>query len=614
MSELLSIALFLASVVLYAWKAGRNTWWFAATLTVLGLFVVLNITLYASDYFTGDGINDAVLYTLTNSLTGAGIGKYILPGVGVAVALVAVFGALGWVLRRRRHHPHHVGYSLAALLLALASVDASPAFHQISELVKSQSREGDPDFAAYYKEPSKQIDNPQLNLVYIYGESLERTYFDNDAFPNLTPELGRIKAEAIDFSNTMQLPGTDYTIAGMVASQCGIPLFAPFEGNASASVSSFFPQNICLGDILKNSGYENYFVQGANLRFAGKDVFLKSHGFDHLYGAEELKTTVADPTYRNDWGFYDDTVLNETWKKFEELSQSGKRFSLFALTVDTHHPDGFISRTCERKRYDVDGKKNLSFSAVSCSQEHIAALIEKIKASPYFKNTVIVVSSDHLAMKNSAWDYLNKHDRSNLFFVLRGDKPQQETLAVKRNTMDNGATVLDILGGDNYIGLGRSSLSGQSLSGIFMNMKEKVLAWKPDVIRLWNFPKEMKNFTIDSQKNMIAFSGSHFRLPLLLRVSDQRVEPLPESEYSAPLRFQLADFAPRDNFVWVDRCYKMGQLWSPELALSTDWCVSQGQLGVSRRSSTLISRSGKARPPSGTPLSIWSAIRATSIR
>lgn len=85
MSELLSIALFLASVVLYAWKAGRNTWWFAATLTVLGLFVVLNITLYASDYFTGDGINDAVLYTLTNSLTGAGIGKYILPGVGVAV-------------------------------------------------------------------------------------------------------------------------------------------------------------------------------------------------------------------------------------------------------------------------------------------------------------------------------------------------------------------------------------------------------------------------------------------------------------------------------------------------------------------------------------------------
>ena len=126
MSELLSIALFLASVMIYALKAGRNTWWFAATLTVLGLFVVLNITLYASNYFTGDGINDAVLYTLTNSLTGAGVGKYILPGVGLVVALVAVFGALGWVLRRRRHHPHHFGYSLVALVLALASVVPAP--------------------------------------------------------------------------------------------------------------------------------------------------------------------------------------------------------------------------------------------------------------------------------------------------------------------------------------------------------------------------------------------------------------------------------------------------------------------------------------------------------
>lgn len=578
MSELVSIALFLASVTLYSLKAGRNAWWFSATLAVLGLFVVLNLTLYASNYFTGDGINDAVLYTLTNSLTGAGFGKYLLPGAGLILTLVLVFGGLGWLLRRRRR-PHHFGYSLLALCLALASVDASPAFRQLTELVKSQARDGDPDFAAWYKEPSKTIPHPQLNLVYIYGESLERTYFNNDAFPDLAPEMNKLRSESVDFSHTMQLPGTDYTIAGMVASQCGIPLFAPFEGNASASVSSFFPQNVCLGDILKNSGYQNYFMQGANLRFAGKDVFLRSHGFDHLYGSEELKSVVADPAYRNDWGFYDDTVLDEVWQKYEELSKSGQRFSLFTLTVDTHHPDGFVSRTCQRKKYEIGGKVNQSFSAVSCSQEHIAALIEKIKASPYFKNTVIVVSSDHLAMKNTAWDYLNKQDRNNLFMIIRGDKPQQEVVGVKRSSLDNGATVLDILGGDNYLGLGRSSLSGQSLAEVFLNMKEKVLAWKPDIIRLWNFPKSIKDYTIDSQKNMIAFSGSHFRLPLLLRVSEKRVEPLPESEYSAPLRFQLAGFAPRDNFMWIDRCYKMGQLWSPALALSTDWCVSSGQLG-----------------------------------
>lgn len=579
MSELLSLVLFVTAIAVYAFKAGRNLWWFSVILLILGLYIVLNVTFVASNYFTGEGINDAVLYTLTSSMTGAGIGKYILPGVGVFVALVAVFGGLTWILRRRKGYPHHLGYSLLAIVLAMASVDASPAFRQVTELVKSQTRSGDSDFDVYYKVPQGTINNPKLNLVYIYGESLERTYLEPEYFPELAPELTGLKNGGIDFSHTVQLPGTDYTIAGMVASQCGIPLFAPFEGNSSASMSSFFPKNICLGDILKASGYENYFMQGADLRFAGKDIFLQSHGFDHMYGAQELKSMVADPAYRNNWGFYDDTVLDEVFEKYLELSKANKRFSLFTLTVDTHHPDGFISKTCKRRSYSFEGKENQSFSAVACSQEHIAALIEKIKASPYFKNTVIVVSSDHLAMNNTAYKYLNQHDRNNLFFIIRGDQPQADVVPVKRSTLDNGATVLDVLGGDNYLGLGRSSLSGQSIAAVFLNVKEKVMEWKPDVIDLWNFPKTITQYEIDQQKNTFSYSGAHFKMPLLLRILDKKIEPLPESEYSAPLRYQLADFSEKDKFIWADRCFKMARLWEPKLALSTGLCVAQGQMG-----------------------------------
>lgn len=580
MSELFSVILFVASIVIYACKAGRNTFWYLALLLVLGLFIILNATLYASNYFTGEGINDAVIYTLTNSLTGAGVSKYVLPGIGLVLALFLVFCLLSWLLRRRGDRPHHFGYSLLALLLALSSINTTPAFQQVVDLIGSQSRVGDSDFAQWYHVPQKQIANPTLNLVYIYGESLERTYFDEQAFPNLAPELSRLKQQqSLDFAQTEQLPGTEYTIAGMVASQCGIPLFAPFEGNASASLSSFFPQNICLGDILKNSGYQTWFMQGADLRFAGKDTFLKSHGIDHLYGLQELKDQVADPAYRNNWGFYDDTVMDEVWQKFEQLSQQKQPFALFTLTVDTHHPDGFISRSCDRKSYSYDGKPNQSFSAVACSQQHVARLIERILASPWAKNTLIVVSSDHLAMNNTAWKYLNARQRDNLFMVIRGDRAQPQLLTMKRSSLDNGATVLDLLGGDKAIGLGRSSLTDRSLSDRF-DMKKKVLTWKPDVIQLWGFPKRIDRFSVDREKNSISFSGAHFNLPLLLKIGKDKVEPLPEGEYAAPLRYQLADFAADEKFVWVDRCFKMARLWQPALALSTDLCVAQGQLGA----------------------------------
>lgn len=579
-SEWLSLLFFIASVSLYTWKAGRHKLWFSAVLVLLGVYIVLNASLLASNYFTGEGINDAVIYTITSSLSGAGVQKYILPAVALIITLLLLFLLLSWVLRLRKNHNYSKLYSLLALVLAVLSIKTTPAYQQVTNLIKSQMTKGDSDFYSHYQVPGKSLRGDRPNLVYIYAESLERTYFDEHAFPKLAPELNEIKNNSLDFSNTEQLPGTEYTIAGMVASQCGIPLFAPFDGNASSSLSTFYPQNVCLGDILKSSGYQNYFYQGASLSFAGKDLFLSSHGFDHMYGFKELAGVVKDPKYRNDWGWYDDTVLEVVFDKYLELAQKNQPFSLFALTVDTHHPDGFISRSCQRKSYPFDGKENKSFAAVACGQEHIARLIEKIRATPYFKNTIIVVSSDHLAMNNTAYKYLNQHDRRDLFFMLRGDDVSSKVISLKRNTLDNGATVLDAMGGDNFIGLGRSSLSSTSLSATYLNIKEKINEWKPDVISLWNFPKAISDYKIDSEKNTFSFSGVHFKLPLLLSVMPNKIEPKLDAYLATPLKQQLARFAPDEKFVWIDRCYKIGSVWDDNLIMNNGLCVANGTLNA----------------------------------
>lgn len=94
MSELLSSGLFIAALVIYARKAGRHRLWFTVICALLLSFLLLNAVLLASNYFTGNGITDAVLYTLTSNLSGAGTRKYWLPGAGLILMLVIVFW--GW--------------------------------------------------------------------------------------------------------------------------------------------------------------------------------------------------------------------------------------------------------------------------------------------------------------------------------------------------------------------------------------------------------------------------------------------------------------------------------------------------------------------------------------
>ncbi len=580
-SEWLSFVLFLSSIYFYVTRASAGRIWFSLVLFFLGLYVILNVILIGSNYFTGEGITDAVLYTVTSSLKGAGLNKYILPFLGLLAGLIIVFWLLAWGLKQRRAKNSSAVYSVLAVVLAVFSVGSTQAFQNISRLVKTQISGSGADFDTYYKVPVKAVKGEKKpNLVYIYGESLERTYFDDNVFPGLTTELSRHKAQSTDFTNTKQVPGTGYTIAGMVASQCGIPLFAPFDGNASSALATFYPENVCLGDVLKGAGYTNYFYQGAELAFAGKGTFLKSHGFDHLYGYNELRPTVADPAYKNDWGWYDDTLLDEVYKKFVELSKAGKPFSLFTLTVDTHHPDGFISRGCTRKAYPLTGKPNQSLSAVSCSQELIAAFIDKIKASGYFDNTLIVVSSDHLAMNNTAYSTLTKQNRKDLFFVLDGRHPVGDLNAAKRSTLDNGATVLDMMGGDNYIGLGRSGISATSMTEQFLNIDDKVNAWKPAVIKQWGFPNSIKNYTVSNKENSFTFSGMTIKTPFILKVTKDKIEPMFDVYLSTPLKKQLATLSTSDNFVWVDKCYEMGRVWAPELSLNTGLCVASGNLGA----------------------------------
>lgn len=267
-------------------------------------------------------------------------------------------------------------------------------------------------FEENYKVPSKVVaPKKKLNLVLIYVESLENGFSDTKLMgSDLLASLNEATTKDYRFNNYQQTTGTGWTIAGIVSSQCGIPLKSTtiFDGNTHGEkVKSFLPGAKCLGDILLESGYKNVFLGGASLYFAGKGKFLSQHGYSELYGREEW-SRIGESDF-NDWGLYDDRLFKHAKSKLDALEKSKKPFNLTLLTVDTHFPDGFYSPTCTNKGF-IDYK-----GIVSCTAEQITDFLNHMRRKGYLKNTVVVILGDHLAMQVPVHEKLDSNKHRTIF-------------------------------------------------------------------------------------------------------------------------------------------------------------------------------------------------------
>lgn len=579
---ILSLLISTISIIVYRIK-GRYHVVYSLFIAIMFLITcIFSVFWVACYYFTGEGINDSVIFTLTGTLTGAGISEYIIPFVGMLLALIFfVFIIFKFGLHRSQPVPGKTFYSISAIIIALVAVVVSPTFVQLQTYNKPPEKVDGTDFEQYVIVPGSKLPESKYNLVYIYGESLERTYFDQQTFPDLMTELSNIKGSGVDFTNTEQFPATDFTIAGIVASQCGFPLLAPTDLSGKKASNGFFSTSTCLGDILKNSGYETWFIQGADLRFADKNIFFKTHGIDNVWGLQESGYS-KNLSKQNEWGLYDDVVLDKVWSEFESLSKKNKPFAIFTLTLDTHPPRGYISPECKTPAYKKDGGEVPALTAVKCSQSQIAQLVTRIQSSPWAKNTIIVISSDHLVMQNMtvAVDYLNKMPRRDLFVILKqGTEPQQ--ISERRSTLDNGATVLETMGGGNALGLGRSTLSQSSLVNRFPDFKNKLLAWGPGIRSRWGVPDKIQDFYIDLEKKTFSVSNYEYRLPLLIEMTAHKILPIVDDGlvYGLSLRRTLSFLPMGERFIWVDRCLKMASLGGDSLINRSGWCIAQGKMG-----------------------------------
>jgi phosphoglycerol transferase len=324
-------------------------------------------------------------------------------------------------------------------------------------------------FKGHYVHPDKVNISSKAtkNLVLIYVESFEASYSDNKKFDtDQIPHLQML--EGSTFDRFVQVPGTGWTMAGIVASQCGVPLkniFGGFDYGDDGARSNhfnkmgkrmriFLPSAVCLGDILNSQGYRNIFIGGASGNFAGKEVFFRTHSYHEFFGREELESAGLNMEKGVEWGILNDQLFYFAREKLKRLQESEQKFNLTLLTLDTHGPGGLYSEDCRRR-----GAKDYQ-GIVKCSAEQIAEFVDFMERSGYLEHTRVVIMGDHLGMKTPISEELPKDQR----FIYNKFLPNKH-LRPNRNEIvhfDMFPTTLEFIGFDidgDRLGLGFSAIN-----------------------------------------------------------------------------------------------------------------------------------------------------------
>jgi len=411
------------------------------------LFVVES-SFFFSYYLQNTGFNEAFFYHIRPDLIHAGLKEYSPILIGMFTCL---FGFLAMSTFTLANEKLRKGWMLrwTLPLLALGIFISPPAkalvmYGKNLTLITNRNDvfENFPELKGT-KVTVQFSKSKRPNIVLVYAESLEQRFFDETIFPDLLPNLKRLRERSIDFSNVAQGVGAGWTIGGIVASQCGYPLTASHDvgPNGLSIFDRFLPGATCLGDLLRKDGYRLTFIGGADVRFAGKGNFLKSHGYKEVLDLDDLAGSLADKSYFHGWGIYDDTLFDYATDKFLTMSREGAPFLLTLLTLDSHN--GFMSDSC--KIYGSGD--NTYLNSIHCSDQLIPRFIEQIRSSPFSENTIIIVLSDHLALSQKASSLLeaSQMPRRLTFFVNTPNGKKEENINPGLH-YDIAPTIMDFVG------------------------------------------------------------------------------------------------------------------------------------------------------------------------
>ena len=333
----------------------------------------------------------AVLFHLDHSLAYDGVGDDVVEFAAYLLFGVILIACISFLSRRDPRVA--VLERLTAVILLLFNPITSYAY----DTLLNPNRNG-LDLSEVFQpvdvEPSS---STPKNLVLIYLESMEATYA-KPSFGDVYADLDALSAQGLRINGVTQVQDTAWTMAGLVASQCGIPLlsYGLIMKNRMKNIESFLPNADCLASQLSAQGYQTRFYGGASLRFAGKGKFLATHGYQTAVGLDEIPEARRGAV--GDWGIYDDRLYDLALDELAELSRQDAPYLLSILTLGAHFPNGYPAQICYEMFEDA-AEIDSTLLSVKCTAQLTRDFLARAQTEGYLDNTVVVLLSDHLSQK-----------------------------------------------------------------------------------------------------------------------------------------------------------------------------------------------------------------------
>jgi phosphoglycerol transferase MdoB-like AlkP superfamily enzyme len=274
---------------------------------------------------------------------------------------------------------------------------------------------------------TKILNTSRPNVIVIVLESFScKLMATMGGLPNVAVNMDKLGQEGVlfthFFANSFR---TDRGLAAILAAYPAQPTTSIMKYPSKSETLPMFPK------VLRQAGYNLKFYYGGDINFANEDSFLKSAGFDEVVSIDDFPLSQRFTK----WGAPDKMVFDHMISDLTTKSVK-QPFLKILQTSSSHEP------------FDVPfyRLKDKRLNAFAYADNCLGNFIHRLKATPIWKNTLIILVPDHLgAYPPHINDYSFSRYHIPLIFIGGAVKGPMK-VSTYGSQIDIAATLLSQLG------------------------------------------------------------------------------------------------------------------------------------------------------------------------